>query len=79
MTRVTIDADVLAKLKSIGDVAELCDEAGRVVGLFTPMADRSLYKQVEPPVSEEELDRIEKEGGGRPLREILDDLEKKHG
>ena len=75
MTRVTIDADVLAKLKGLDHVVELCDEAGQVVGLFTPMADRSLYENVEIPFTAEELDRFENEPGGRPLKDILTDLE----
>jgi len=36
----------------------------------------SLYEGVEVPVSEEELDQIEREGGGRSLAEIMADLER---
>jgi hypothetical protein len=48
-----------------------------VVGYFTPAADRSIYKDVQSPTSDEELDRRSRQGGGRPLREILDDLERR--
>ena len=75
MTRVTIDANVLAKLKGLDHVVELCDDTGQVVGLFTPVADRSLYENVEVPFTSEELDRFEHEPGGLPLKDILTDLE----
>ena len=75
MTRVTIDANILEKLKGLGEVVELCDDTGQVVGLFTPVADRSLYDNVEIPFTSEELDRFEQEPGGRPLKDILTDLE----
>jgi len=54
---------------------EICDESGNVLGYFSPKGDRSLYEGIEVPISEEELDRREKEGGGRTLAEILADLE----
>ena len=38
----------------------------------TPHAD---YVGYESPLSEEEIQRIRKEGGGRPLADILRDLE----
>ena len=75
MTRVTIDANVLAKLKGLNHVVELCDDAGRVVGLFTPVANQTLYEDVEVPFTSEELDRFENEPGGLPLKDILTDLE----
>ena len=75
MTRVTIDGNVLAKLKGLDHVVELCDDAGQVVGLFTPTAGRSLYENVEAPFTSEELDRFENEPGGLPLKDILTDLE----
>ena len=75
MTRVTIDANILEKLKGLDEVVELCDDAGQVVVLFTPVADRSLYENVEVPFTSEELDRFENEPGGRPLKDILTDLE----
>jgi len=75
MTRVTLDATAAAKLRGLQQVAELCDESGQLVGLFTPAVDHSIYDNVEEPFSREELDRFEKEPGSRPLKEILDDLQ----
>ena len=79
MTKIVIDPTTAGQLSGVETSAELVDPSGNLLGYFSPKVDPSLYDQVEPPISEEELDRIEKEGGGRPLRDILDDLEKKHG
>jgi hypothetical protein len=57
-------------------VAEICDAAGRVLGRFVPVlaADQDV---LDPGVSDEELDRREKLGGGRRLADILSDLRKR--
>jgi hypothetical protein len=75
MTRVIIGPDVWASLAAIKAPTQLCDEAGRVLGYFTPVADKSLYEKVQPPISDEELQRRRQEKGGRTLAEILADLE----
>lgn len=54
---------------------EVCDESGQTLGYFTPKVDRSMYGGVEAPIGEDELRRIEQDLGGRPLAEILADLE----
>jgi hypothetical protein len=59
MTRIILDATLASKLHDLGQVAELCDPAGRVVGKFIPLIDLSKWKPLSPDVSEEELDRIE--------------------
>jgi hypothetical protein len=53
--------------------ADLCDPYGRVLGRFIP--DLSGYEGLEPPIDEEELQRIEREGGGRKLADILAGLQ----
>ncbi len=77
MTKVVLDQATLAKLARNRNRVEVCDEAGSVVGYFTPLDDRSLYESVQPPISEEELRRREQHLRGRPLSEILRDLETK--
>ena len=77
MTRVTVGPDVWATLAGIKVPTQLCDEAGRVLGYFTPAADKSLYEKVQPQISDEELQRRRQEKGGRTLSEILSDLEKR--
>lgn len=75
MVRVTIDQVVRSKLGGLDSPLELCDETGRVVGHFIPVEDHSIYEGVESPVSDEELDRRLREESGRPLEDILRDLE----
>ena len=57
MTRLRIDADLPAKLLQLTEAAELCDEAGVVVGRFNPVFDPSRWEIIGPEISEEELDR----------------------
>jgi hypothetical protein len=74
--KITVDNVLRDKLGGLQSHVELCDESGYVVGYFTPAADPAIYEGVQSPTSDEELDRRSRQGGGRPLREILDDLER---
>jgi hypothetical protein len=76
MTRITIDSAMWKKLLAIREVAALCDEAGRVVGHFHPGPPRYAQGNAIIPFSDEELDEMSKQTGGRPLKDILDDLSK---
>jgi hypothetical protein len=74
MTQAFLDAGLAQqlKLKTAPSALELCDPNGMVVGLFTPVKKA----KIAVPFSEEEIERSKKEVGGRPLAEILADLEK---
>jgi hypothetical protein len=72
-----IDAQTSAKFRKVQEHVELYDESGNLVGYFTPGIEKSLYESVEVPVSEEELRRREAKGGGRPLADIIADLERR--
>jgi hypothetical protein len=74
MTRVTIDADTVAKLKSVREMVELRDENGRVVGHFLPGPPRDERGRIIVPFSDEELDEMAQQKGGRPLKDILADF-----
>lgn len=76
MTRVTIDDATVAKLKDVREMVELRDEAGRVVGHFLPGPPRDADGKIIVPFSEEELEEASKQKGGRPLKDIFDDLSK---
>jgi hypothetical protein len=54
MAKLTLDAALLSKLISLTHPVELCDDSGRLVGQFIPAL-------VEPQLTEEELERCEKE------------------
>lgn len=76
MSKVTVDPTMGEKLRRLTEQVELCDADGRTLGYFTPTVDRSLYEGVDSPIREDELQRRINEGGGRPLADILRDLEK---
>jgi len=72
MTKVIVDPATRAQLAKANNPLELCDDYGNVLGHFVPLLSR--IDKTEPRVSEEELDRRERAGGGRELAGILADL-----
>jgi hypothetical protein len=77
MTRVVLDKKTLAKLSKPARKVEIYDEEGNLVGIFAPIMDQGTNGSIEVPFTNEELDRFEKEQGGRTLAEILADLERR--
>ena len=80
MTCVTLDAETLNRLSSGDSNVKVCDSTGRVVGVFfaiTGPPDPSEYEYSEPDLSDEEWRRRAEEPGGRPLADILADLQKR--
>lgn len=75
MNKIVVDEELRKKLHNLTESLELCDEQGNVLGYVTPVVDYSLYEDAIPQISEEELQRRESEEGGRPLADILRDLE----
>ncbi len=68
MTRVIADTGLSAKVRAAGDMLEVCDESGRVIGYYQPaLTTRS-------PFSREELERRRREEGGSTLEEIMGEL-----
>jgi hypothetical protein len=74
MTSIVIDESLTKQLRDVHEPCVLLDSAGNKLGFFRPEIDRSLYEGLEPSVSDEELDRRSREGGGRTLAEIMADL-----
>ena len=72
MTQILLDARLAQQLKTSAAPLELCDPSGKVVGLFTPLTKTKR----EIPFTEEEIRKSKAKTGGRPLAEILADLEK---
>ncbi len=73
MSAIIVDGPLSAELLAVPDSVELRDAGGRVLGYFTPARPGDL----EPDVSEAELERRFAAGGGRPLADILRDLERR--
>jgi hypothetical protein len=75
MTRITLDATVAVQLKDLTGPVELCDPTGRVMGRFVPIIDMTQWEPVSPEVSEDELERREKEAESYSTAEVLAFLE----
>ena len=74
MNQITItDEAVLARLAEGNSTITVRDPAGNVCGYITPLRPSDL----QPQISDEEIARREAAGGGRPLADILRDLEKR--
>jgi hypothetical protein len=78
MTRVTIDAATIARLKGLKDSLEICDESGMMLGYFHPFVSppRGPDGKIISPISDQELEQRRQQRTGRPLKDILADLEK---
>jgi len=79
MTRMVLDPVLGAKLGGLTDAVELCDESGRTIGYFHPAVALSGLEasSIESPIPIEEIERRRAEGGGRPLKDILEDLSRR--
>lgn len=72
MTQILLDANLAQRLKAAANPLDLCDPDGEVVGHFTPVQK----PKIKVPFSEEEIKKSKQKTGGRPLADILADLEK---
>ena len=79
MNQITIDADLAAKLADAKQPVEVYDQQGRLLGVFKSEAYRQFVEEALAacPVSAEELKRRMGQKGGRPLKDILADLERR--
>jgi hypothetical protein len=75
MNRMVLDPLMVEKLRGVFDQLELCDTSGNVLGRFIPRSKSVQHPEMEPQISEEETQRRIQLGGGRPLEDILADLE----
>jgi hypothetical protein len=77
MVRITVDSELLAKLGDLKSPATLQDSTGRVLAYLTLAEDRSIYDELDPGISDEELARRSAAGGGMPLSELLAECERR--
>lgn len=76
MERITLDAAAIEQLRKAGGIREICDESGKVVGVFRPHFDPAEY-DLEPKVSNEELRRrAESNGPWYTTEQVLEHLRK---
>ncbi len=77
MTRLTVSAKYSAVLSAASGPVQICDESGRILGMFEPV-ERKGYREsdaAESPYTLEEVQEFAKEPGGRPPKDILADLQ----
>jgi hypothetical protein len=77
MSSIVVDPATVTRLSDVYHTVALTDSNGRVLGQFIPAIDPAKRQAMEPDISEEELERRFRQGGGRPLKDILSDLEKR--
>ena len=73
MTQILLDAKLARQLRSSANPLELCDPSGAVVGVFAPVNQ----SKFAVPFTEDEIQKSKQAKGGRPLADILADLEKR--
>jgi hypothetical protein len=69
------DPNLLAQLRQADDVVELKDPDGKVLGRFRVEGLGKLPPGVKSPFTDAERAEMRKERSGRPLKDILRDLE----
>lgn len=76
MTKLVVDAQLGAKLAEAGDLLEICDPSGKILGVFHPVPWPPGAKSLKDlsPYSDAEIEQFQKQKGGRPLSEIWKDL-----
>lgn len=68
---IILEPKTAKQFSEVSGQTEVRDETGGLCGLFFPTPPRPYV----PEFTKEELDRAEAEPGGRPLAEILKDLQ----
>jgi hypothetical protein len=64
-------------LRDFHEFVEICDQSGQTLGYFHPAVKPGDYAAagIESPFSDEEIERRRQDFSGRPLAEILRDLQ----
>jgi hypothetical protein len=75
MSITITDSALLEQLRRTDGTVELTDPDGAPLGSFTAEGPWKLPPGVKSPFSEEQLQELRKQRGGRPLADILRDLE----
>jgi len=78
MTRVVLDSSTLEKLKTSEPSLEVCNTEGKVVGYFHPAVryGKWVNGKIVSPFSDAEIEMRRQDRSGRPLKEIMEELQK---
>ena len=77
MPKLTVDQELRAKLGDLQDLVEFCDETGRVVGFFHPVAPEGVTQEIHSPISDDDIEAARRQRTGRPLADIMADLDRR--
>lgn len=80
MNSITVNSATGAMLEQVEQPVEIRDENGRLLGHFSPATRNGKTDHAEyyvPDFTEEQLKEWESAPRGRPLKDILADLEKR--
>ena len=72
MNRVTVDHSASSQLDGVRQPVQVFDENGKLLGHFVPTS--SLDPTASCPFTDDELNKMRNESGGRPLNEIWDSM-----
>jgi hypothetical protein len=75
MNRITVYDPLKTQLDGLAEPVEVVDETGRRLGHFVPAL--ATMASDDCPYSQDELQRMRREEGGRPLGEVWKSLEAK--
>ncbi|MCH8047260.1 MAG: hypothetical protein IID44_26460 [Planctomycetes bacterium] len=78
MMKLSVDAEFQAKLTQAGGPLEICDQSGHTIGFFQPVPPPGQLKKMSP-FSDDQIEQFQQQRTGRPLPEIWNDLEIRHG
>lgn len=75
MTQLAIEPSMSRKLSQITEPVQLVDGEGNVLGVFRPPIAESVYSEIQPPLSLEELRRRAASPKAFTTQEVLKRLE----
>lgn len=75
MTRLTADAELLTRLLHLKETLEVCDEQGRPLAYVLPAIGLTPTASTDSPFTDAEIRERRQQRIGRPLCDILKDLQ----
>jgi hypothetical protein len=81
MTAITIPASIKPLFAQVSEPVSVTDEQGNVLGFYTPMRQvtKEDYARADSLFTTEEIEAGRRSGPGRPLKDILSDLQRRYG
>ncbi len=78
IAQVTADAQLPQRLSELKETVAVVDASGRMLGFFDPITIAPPgVAAARSPLTNEQVQELRKQKGGRPLSEIMRDLEKR--